>query len=173
MYPMARSADLTVKRMADEVVVFDARNGSVHHLNRVAHQVWTTCDGRTDADAIARIVGRTLQVPDPGPAVELALEQLSRRGLLETTVERAPPARRRDRRAALRELVKLAAVPVVLSLTASQARAYNGTGLPCSVVCSRTVFLPALSPGLPDTAVVETYTVNGFIYPGGFCSAIC
>jgi PqqD family protein of HPr-rel-A system len=137
MYPVSRSADLTVKRMGDELVVFDAQNGSVHHLNHVAGVVFQACDGRTDAAALARIVARIANVDEPGPAVELALEQLSRRGLLETTVERAAPERRRDRRDALKLLAKAAAIPIVLTLTASRARAAGESGDACIFRCVR------------------------------------
>jgi hypothetical protein len=154
MYPMARTADLTVKPMGDEVVVFDARNGSVHHLNRVAEVAWRACDGRTDLAGLARIVGRVTQVPDPAPAVELALEQLSRRGLLETPVERASADRRRDRRGVLKELAKALAIPAVLTLTASRARANFGTGDPCFFYC-------------PDGVTI----ISGFITSDGFCTA--
>ena len=89
MYPIAKSIGLTTKKLGDELVVFDAESGSVHHLNRVAELVWRACDGRTDAASLARIVGRATGVADARAAVELALEQLSRRGLLATPVERA------------------------------------------------------------------------------------
>src|SRR5262245_46294521 len=104
MNPIARTTGLTSKKLGDELVVFDSTNGSVHHLNRVAEMVWRACDGRTDAAALARLVARSTRVADAGPAVELALEQLSRRGLLQAPVEPASADRRRDRRQALKQL---------------------------------------------------------------------
>jgi len=139
MYPVSRSADLTVKRMGDEFVVFDAQNGSVHHLNSVAGVVWQACDGRTDAAGLARIVARATQNDNAGAAVELALEQLSRRGLLETNVERAAPDRRRDRRDALKTLAKAALIPFVLTLTAQRARAASESGDACIIHCTQLV----------------------------------
>src|SRR5262245_44128087 len=104
MYPIARTSGLSVKRLGDETVLFDTTNGNVHHLNPVAEVVWRSCDGNTDIAGLTRIVARVTQTPDPAPAVELALEQLSRRGLLETPVERADADRRRGRREVLKDL---------------------------------------------------------------------
>jgi Coenzyme PQQ synthesis protein D (PqqD) len=123
MNPIARSTGLTSKKLGDELVVFDSTNGSVHHLNRVAEMVWRACDGRTDAAALARLVARNTQVTDAGPAVELALEQLSRRGLLQNPVERADVDRRRDRRQALKQLATALAIPTIMTLTAQRAMA--------------------------------------------------
>ena len=123
MNPIARTTGLTSKKLGDELVVFDSTNGSVHHLNRVAETVWRACDGRTDIVALARLVARATRVADAGPAVELALEQLSRRGLLKTPVEPANADRRRDRRQALKQLATALAIPTVMTLTAQRAMA--------------------------------------------------
>jgi len=135
MNPIAKTMGVTTKKLGDELVVFDANNGSVHHLNRVAELVWRACDGRTDAESLARIVGRATGVADAGPAVELALEQLSRRGLLAMPVERATADRRRDRRQALKHLATALAIPTVMTVTAGKARADQVSGRPCSATC--------------------------------------
>jgi PqqD family protein of HPr-rel-A system len=167
MYPIARKAGITAKPMGDEVVLFDSASGSVHHLNRVAEIVWRSCDGRTDADALARIVARMSNVADAGPAVELALEQLSARGLLTTNVERANATRRRDRRDALKLLAKAMAIPLVMTITASRAHAQFSSGEPCPITCTRTITTPSVSPGLPGTTTTETITVGGIVRGGG------
>jgi hypothetical protein len=135
MYPVARMTGLTVKHMGNEVVVFDDDTGNVHHLNHVAEVVWRACDGNTDVAGLSRIVARVTNTPDPVPSVELALEQLSSRGLLATNVERANSERRRDRRDALKLLAKAMAIPIVLTLTASRARAGCVSGEPCLAAC--------------------------------------
>jgi hypothetical protein len=154
MHPIARTTGISAKRLGDESVLFDSSNGSLHHLNRVAEIVWRACDGQTDVAALTRIVERTIGVPDPGPAVELALEQLSRRGLLETPIERADDERRRSRRDVLKQLARAAAIPAIMSLSAGQARAHFDTGDLCYAVC-------------PDGVTL----IAGFIDPWGFCVA--
>ena len=167
MYPVSRSADLTVKRMGEEVVVFDARNGSVHHLNNVSGVVWQACDGRTDVAGLARIVARTTQMDDPVPAVELALEQLSRRGLLETNVERPTSDRRRNRREALKQLAKAAAIPIVLTLTANRARALSESGEACVIHCTQ--LIPAGAIIVPN----QTTVVGIWYASAGTCIGDC
>jgi hypothetical protein len=135
MNPVARTAGLNVKRLGNEVVVFDSDKGNVHHLNNVADVVWRACDGNTDVAGLTRIVGRVTNMPDPGPAVELALEQLSSRGLLETNVPRASAERRRDRRDTLKVLAKAMAIPFIMTLTATKARAQYYSGAPCWITC--------------------------------------
>src|SRR5688572_22089037 len=128
MNPMARTNGLTTKKLGDELVVFDGTTGSVHHLNRVAELVWRACDGRTDVPTLARHVAAATGVADARPAVDLALELLSTRGLLATPVERASTERRRDRRDALKQLAATLAIPTVLTVTAGKARAQLRTG---------------------------------------------
>jgi hypothetical protein len=154
MYPIARTTGVSVKRLGDEAVLFDSSNGNVHHLNRVAEIVWRACDGRTDVEGLTRIVARAMRVDEPGPAVELALEQLSRRGLLETPIERAGDERRRNRRDVLKQLAKVAAIPAILTLSAGRARAQFATGDLCYALC-------------PDGVTL----IGGFIDPWGFCVA--
>jgi hypothetical protein len=127
MYPMARIEGLTVKSMGSETVVFDPEKGNVHHLNNVANVVWRACDGNTDVEGLSRIVARVTNTTDSLPAVELALEQLSARGLLVTTVPRASADRRRNRRDTLKQLATAMAIPLVLTLTASRARAQSAS----------------------------------------------
>jgi hypothetical protein len=164
MNPIARTDGLTTKKLGDELVVFDSNNGSVHFLNRVAEVVWRSCDGRTDPATLARIVGRTIGVPDAGPAVELALEQLSRRGLLATPVERAAPDRRRDRRQALKNLATALSIPVVLTVTAQKARASSVSycfatcnGLPVAGIRKFDTCIP-VTPCLPPPPPATTPT---------------
>ena len=155
MYPVARMNGLNVKRLGNEVVVFDPDKGNVHHLNHVADVVWRACDGQTDVAGLTRIVGRVTNTTDAGPAVELALEQLSSRGLLESQVSRADPERRRNRRDALKVLAKAMAIPVILTLTASKARAHYYSGDPCVIICPPGS-LNASEPGI---------IIDGFCYP--------
>jgi hypothetical protein len=155
MNPIARMNGLDVKRLGNEVVVFDPEKGNVHHLNQVADVVWRACDGQTDIDGLSRIVGRVTNTVDARPAVELALEQLSSRGLLETQVARPDPDQRRNRRDALKVLAKAMAIPIVLTITASKARAYYYSGAPCTIVCP----VGSLNPTEPGVII------DGVCYP--------
>ena len=128
MNPITRKKGLTIKQMGDEAVIFDTESGAVHHLNRVAEMVWRSCDGRTDKEALARMVERVCNVPEAGEAVDLALEQLSRRGLMTIPIERADAVRRMNRRVVLKGLAKAMAIPAVLTITARPGDV-NGNGV--------------------------------------------
>lgn len=147
MRPLARSESITTKSLGEDLVLFDASNGAVHSLNRVAGIVWRAADGQTDLDALTRIVERTTGVTGARPAVDLAVEQLSRRGLLQTAVERPTAEVRGARREALKRLAVGMAVPMILTMTSARARAQT------------------LSKSLGLSCVV---TVNGQTVPGTF-----
>jgi hypothetical protein len=123
-----------VRELPDETLVFDLRTNKAHCLNQAAALVWRLCDGRTDPAALAAALRDELGVPDGEAAARLALEQLSRRGLLERPVEAAAPAERIGRREALRKLAVLGALPLVMTVAARHASAATSlclTGDPC------------------------------------------
>ena len=156
MNPITRKKGLTIKQMGDEAVIFDTESGAVHHLNRVAEMVWRSCDGRTDKEALARMVERVCNVPEEGEAVDLALEQLSRRGLMTIPIERADAVRRMNRRVVLKGLAKAMAIPAVLTITAGQARARTLSY--CLYPCPGTNFVV-------DGVIVNGFCINSFPCP--------
>lgn len=156
MNPETRKKGLTIKQMGDEAVIFDTESGAVHHLNRVAEVVWRSCDGRTDKQTLARNVERVCNVPDAEQAVDLALEQLSRRGLMATPIERADAVRRMNRRVVLKGLAKAMAIPVVLTVTAGQARARTLSY--CLYPCPGTGVVV-------DGVIIDGFCVNSFPCP--------
>ncbi|HKI35501.1 MAG TPA: PqqD family protein [Gemmataceae bacterium] len=124
LLPIARRENLVVRELPGETLVYDLKQNKAHCLNRSAALVFCHCDGQTTLAELAAVLRRELGVPDVDAAVRLALEQLSRRGLLEQAVPRPEEGERRSRRAALRKLTAvLGAVPLVLSLTTRHASA--------------------------------------------------
>src|SRR5438270_13360436 len=106
MKPLARTDKLTVRAMPDETLVYDLERHKAHCLNRTASLVWEHCDGRHDADGLAELLARELALPaaEAAAAARLALEQLSRRGLLREAVAPAAGRERLTPRQALRQL---------------------------------------------------------------------
>src|SRR5262245_58695088 len=76
--PLARSDDLVVEEIGDELLIADRANNRAHSLNALAAKVWRACDGETTTDQLVE----TLDA-DP-EAVAHALAELSDCGLLET-----------------------------------------------------------------------------------------
>jgi hypothetical protein len=108
MHPRARSAELIVRRLEDEVVVYDRRRHRAHCLNRSAAEVLGACDGRRTPREIGRLLGLSMEL------VWTALTALSKAQLLEAPV--AVPPRAPSRRQALKAAGVL--VPAVLTVLA-------------------------------------------------------
>ena len=113
MFPTARSANLTVQELADETLIFDHQNHKAHCLNRTTALVWKLCDGRTSLAAMAQKVGSTA-------IVELALEQLAGRDLLQERMPRSAE-KRHSRREVLKKLAVAASLPVIMTVVAPRA----------------------------------------------------
>lgn len=74
--PLARSDELTVEELGDELLVYDLRTDRAHSLSPVAARVWRACDGKTQADDLAGRLGLD------ATEVERALDELERCELL-------------------------------------------------------------------------------------------
>jgi hypothetical protein len=124
MTPRARTEKITIRELPGETLVYDHERHKAHCLNGTAALVWRHCDGHTTVEDLAELLRQKLHIPEADAVARLALEQLSRRHLLEEAQAPVPAAERQSRRAALKTLaVASAALPLVISLTAPQARA--------------------------------------------------
>jgi hypothetical protein len=113
--PLARSADLIVDSIGDELLVYDTLSNRAHSLNSVSAVVWQACDGTRSARDIAARTAVDL------PAVELALDNLADIELIDGHQRTGI-----SRRAALRRITVGAAglavaLPVIRSITAPTA----------------------------------------------------
>jgi hypothetical protein len=82
--PSAR-ADVALRRVGSEWVLYDAAGDRAHVLNATAAAVWAYCDGAHDSAAMAEALAR--DVPDAEPAairrdVEGVLRRFAAEGLL-------------------------------------------------------------------------------------------
>ncbi|HJQ68449.1 MAG TPA: PqqD family peptide modification chaperone [Blastocatellia bacterium] len=113
--PQARTTGVVVEHLADEVLVYDLERDRAHCLNPAAARVWEMCDGSRSVSDIGAEAG--------GDEVAwLAVEQLSRAGLLEEKIKR-PAANGVSRRDLIKKIAVAAAigVPVVTSIVAPRA----------------------------------------------------
>ncbi len=81
--PAAR-ADVALRRVGSEWVVFDAAGDRAHVLNPSAAAVWAYCDGAHDAAAIADALARELPAAEPAAIrrdVEAVLLRFAAEGL--------------------------------------------------------------------------------------------
>lgn len=168
--PTARTQDLIVEELADELLVYDRRTDVAHCLNAVAAAVWRACDGGTDVDALAQALAPHAGRDDPELLVLRALQELREKGLLEA--ER-PGAAGLSRRQALGRIgVGMAAVaaPLIVSAKAPTpaeaatpaCTAQYGTCTATSQCCSGTTCQSGhcFGPGTCTAAGVKPGGVN-------------
>jgi hypothetical protein len=116
--PLARSQDLIVEELGDEILVYDERTDRGHCLSPEAARVWQRCDGRTPADGLSAQLGL-----DPD-TIDRALSELEECDLLEATPELATNGGTTRRDLAVK-MVKVggavAAAPMIVSIIAPRA----------------------------------------------------
>lgn len=139
--PQARTKGVVVEHLADEVLVYDLEGDRAHCLNLTAARVWEQCDGRR---TISEIAGEVVK-GDAEAAEEvvwLAVEELSRAGLMEEKIKRPTKGARGVSRRELIKRIGVAAavgVPVVTSIvapTASHAANCIPTGGGCTTAAN-------------------------------------
>jgi hypothetical protein len=111
--PRARSVDLVVEELGDELLVYDLEANRGHALGPEAARVWQSCDGRTPVEDF----GLDLDT------VNRALEELAKCDLLDPATEWAPASNGSTRRELSVRMVKAgvaaaAAAPLIVSVVA-------------------------------------------------------
>ena len=119
-YPVARSTDLVVQEVPNEVLIYDINTNKAHCLNKTAAMVWKSCDGKRSVSEIAELVGKETGESVSDDLVWLAIDQLNETNLLEDKV--SVDLRGQSRRDALKKigLASMIALPIVASLAAPQ-----------------------------------------------------
>ena len=110
--PLARSDDLIIEELGDEVLVYDSNTDTAHCLTPDAARVWRHCDGRTPIDGLTAQLGLNAEL------VQSALGELERCELLEA----GPTPTGHTRRDLTVKVAKFgaaaAAVPLIVSVAA-------------------------------------------------------
>jgi Coenzyme PQQ synthesis protein D (PqqD) len=122
-YPQARTADLVIRELPDEVLVYDLKTHQAHCLNQLAALIWQHCDGKSTVAQIAqRIEVEELTLLEE-KNIWAALEQLSQNNLLVNSVKLPANVPGFSRRRAIRRigLGAAAALPFVVSVVAPTA----------------------------------------------------
>jgi hypothetical protein len=136
--PRARKEGLVIQELPDEVLVYDLERDRALCLNQTAAFVWQRCDGRTSAAAIARSLGKKLDVSVDENLVWFAVDQLRRNYLMNNTAVPTQAIAGMNRRQMVQALGVAAAValPVVVSIVAptpAQAVSCAHTGGACTI----------------------------------------
>ena len=119
--PRARRSRLVVRKLDDEVLVYDLERQEAHCLNPSAAAIWKACDGRRTVAEIAARAGESLGESIGNEAVWFGIQELAKRGLIGGEV-----GSKRGGGISRRNLVKLglttaALIPLVTSIVAPEA----------------------------------------------------
>jgi hypothetical protein len=76
--PRARSDDLVIEELDDELLIYDSTNKRGHCLSATAARVWRACDGHSDLSALSEALELNAEV------VRQALDELEALELLDT-----------------------------------------------------------------------------------------
>ena len=150
--PLARTEQLIVKEMPDELLIYDLDRHKAHCLNKTSAVVWKHCDGKTTIGDVTRLLGEEASAPVDDDVVWLALGQLRRFHLLEEESGTFGMMRVTRRDLVRKYLPAALTLPLILSIpspTAAQTATCAGLGQSCDVV--------ACCPGL---------TCDGTCFPG-------
>lgn len=109
--PLARSEDLIIEELGDEVLVYDSRADKAHCLSPDAARVWSRCDGSTPTDGLVAQLGLEAD------RVEGALDELERCELL----DERPAAVGHTRRELTLKVAKVGAAAATMPLIVSVA----------------------------------------------------
>lgn len=144
--PFARTDQLIVQEVPNEVLVYDLDRHKAHCLNRTSAIVWKHCDGQTTVGELARLLEQEMNTTVETDVVWLALKQLEKFHLLQERVPQPKGISRRD--LILKYAPATLAVPLILSIsspTAAQAGSAppppadpcianpGGIGCPCAI----------------------------------------
>ncbi len=121
------AGELHTERLPDgSVAIYDERSKSVHSLNRSAGIAWDACAQGATVEQVRQVLERHAGSPVDLEVAWTAMHRLQEAELVISDAPLAAPAVDLARRSALKSLGTFgaAAIPVVLTLTASEQRMY-------------------------------------------------
>jgi hypothetical protein len=122
--PCAREEGLIVKKLPNEVLVYDLGRDKAHCLNDTAALVWKYCDGKRTASEIKRVIENDTQTVVDERLIWLAIDQLAEFDLLVGEVAKPVKLSGMSRRQVIRNIgVAALAIPVIISIVAPTAQA--------------------------------------------------
>ena len=135
LLPRSRTDNLVIRQLDDETLVYDTERDEAHCLNQTAALAWAQCDGKTTAEQAAHSLQDKLDASVDTDLVWLAVKQLERFHLVESSAKSPSVSRRK---LVLKYApAALALLPVIISIsspTPAQAATCAMLGQPCSQV---------------------------------------
>jgi len=147
LLPRSRTDNLVIRELDDETLVYDIERDEAHCLNQTAALVWAQCDGKTAAAQAALSLQSKLDVSVDTDLVWLAVKQLERFHLVESSAK-SPSVSRRN--LVLKYAPAALALPVIMSISAPTP-AIVASCLPFGAPCG-SAGQPPCCPGLGGCA---------------------
>jgi hypothetical protein len=123
--PKARKADLVTRQIPGELLVYDLKRHKAFCLNDAAASVWKNCNGKRTVKDLALALEKDQHGPIDDKVIWLALDQLEKSNLLQSTAARptgfSPVSRRSLLRAGIITAVTLPLVTMITAPVAAQA----------------------------------------------------
>ena len=115
--PLARSKDLVIQNLGEEILVYDLNTNRVFNLNETSAIVYNACDGKTTFEELKQKSNFRDEV------IFLALDQLKKEELIEVDSSYVSPFAGMSRREVIRKVgfASMIALPVISSLVAPKA----------------------------------------------------
>ncbi len=163
--PAARKSDLVTQDSLDETLIYDLKTNKAFCLNETSALVWQLCNGSSSVSEISDAMSVQLKTLVSEDLVWLAVDQLSKDGLLENGDTINNHFSGLSRREAIRKVgfASVVALPIISSLiapSASMAQTCSGTNAPCGtpgiICCSGN----CVSGGFPDVCCVPGVILN-------------
>jgi Coenzyme PQQ synthesis protein D (PqqD) len=132
----ARKRSLIIKELPDETLVYDLETDKAHCLNQTVALVWRNCDGKRTVAELQQLIEKELGSPAPQEMAWLALDELEKFNLLETTEVQSARLSSVTRRQMIRAVGGAAiAIPLITSILAPPP-AQAATLLPPGACCN-------------------------------------
>jgi hypothetical protein len=120
--PLARTDELIVQELPDELLVYDSNRYKAHCLNKASALVWKHCDGKTTVAEMMSLLEKELATVVGEDVVWLALNQLRRFRLLEEEGVAKAGRVKISRRDLVRKYLPAAlTLPLIISIAAPAA----------------------------------------------------
>ena len=157
-----QSTSLVIEKLPDgSTAVLDTRIGTVHSLNSSAAAAFEACRESCTGAALARAMSERLNAPVSEDLASVAVSELLAAGLVVRSSVQEPEGQGRSRRSMLQSLAAASgvALPVVLSLSAAEQKAYAAEASSGTPAITSITSVP--NPVCPSTNDVYVFTLTG------------
>ncbi len=159
--PLARKSNIVVQELKNETLVYDLKINKAFCLNETSALVWSLCDGNRTASEISGEMSVSLEALVSEELVWIALDQLSKGGLLDGEIEQRFMGL--SRREVIRKVgfASVVALPMISSLIAPTAGMAQSGGGGALAACTGVNTQGSCNPGFICRATVTPFVPAG------------